>query len=45
MKEHKNDIEKQADKVISRHIQNNLTHNIDFNRFHILDSENNEIKR
>ena len=42
IKEHKQDVQKKKDKVISRHILNNLSDKIDFDHFHILDLENNE---
>ena len=41
----KKDVQKKADKVMNRHMLNNPSHKIDFDHFHILDSENNEQKR
>ena len=45
LKEHKDDIRLHNDTVVSRHIAENPTHNMDFDNFHILDLESNHSKR
>lgn len=45
IKEHKQDIQKKADKVMSRNILNNPSHKINIDHFHLSDSENNGQKR